>query len=230
MIFRPLSIVTLALLITLGIFLFMEYIIQGNDSPIEKVELAAVVEMYQEPLVPEEELEPEPEPEPQEPEGRVDNQPAMEQLQAKSSTPTPQVEQTMPSVEMGSLSIDVGEVGSKWSSAVAGSSSLSGDIGQDSKGYIEVVPYTTNRPSIPEIAWKNKINGWVLVAFKVTVTGVTKDIRVLDANPRGIFEESVIESVKSWRYSSSAVGNYGREVLLTQKIELEWKNYPSNLN
>jgi protein TonB len=226
MIFRPLSIVTLALLITLGIFLFMEYIIQVSDSPIEKVELVGVVEMYQEPPEPEDE----PEPEPQEPEESTDNQPAMEKLQVKSSTPTPQVEQTMPSVEMGSLSINVGEVGSKWSNALAGSSSLSGDIGQDSKGYIEVVPYTTGRPSIPEIAWKNKINGWVLVAFKVTATGVTKDVRVLDANPRGIFEESVIKSVKTWRYSSSSVNGYGRDVLLTQKVELEWKNYPYNIN
>jgi len=220
-------IIVVSIAITLAIFLFMDFIIQGDDITIEKIEITGVVELYQEPPEPEE-PEPEPEPEPQESEQSTDSEPAMEQLQVTSAAPTPQIEQVMPSVEMGSLSIDMGDVGSKWSSPLVGAGGLSGDIGQDSKGYLELVPYSTSRPNIPEIAWKNKINGWVLVAFKVTESGRTKDIRVLDANPRGIFEEEVILSIKEWLYSSSTVASYGRDIMLTQKVELEWKNFPYN--
>ena len=82
---------------------------------------------------------------------------------------------------------------------------------------------------MPEVAWQNRIDGWVLVAFTVTPEGRTRDIRVLDARPRGVFEESVVAAVEDWQYRLEFSSRSSYSVTLTQKVEVEWKNYPQNL-
>ena len=101
--------------------------------------------------------------------------------------------------------------------------------GVGAQGYVEVVPIGTRMPNVPELAWKNKINGWVLVAFNVQTNGRTHNIRVLNANPRGIFEEKVIAAVEDWLYSVTYFGDLKGDIVLTQKVDVEWKNYPKNV-
>lgn len=95
-------------------------------------------------------------------------------------------------------------------------------------GFREVLPRATRQPNIPEYAWKNKIDGWVLVGFTVNSFGHVENVRVLDAKPKGVFEENVIASVKHWVYSPADIGGKKVKVQLTQKIELFWKDYPNN--
>ena len=38
--------------------------------------------------------------------------------------------------------------------------------GEDAQGYIEVIPFDTRKPNVPDVAWENKISGWVLVEFR----------------------------------------------------------------
>jgi len=91
------------------------------------------------------------------------------------------------------------------------------------------VPFNTRRPNVPEVAWQNKINGWVLVAFSVTPDGKTRNIRVLDARPRGVFEEKVVAAVNDWNYRVSFSGKVTQDIVLTQKVEVQWQNFPQNL-
>jgi TonB family protein len=95
-------------------------------------------------------------------------------------------------------------------------------------GYREVLPNSTRQPNIPEYAWKNKIDGWVLVTFTVNTKGEVENVRVLDAQPRGVFEDNVIASVSHWIYDPADF--HGRKVKaqLTQRIELFYKDYPRN--
>ena len=97
------------------------------------------------------------------------------------------------------------------------------------RGFVEVVPFNTRRPNVPDAAWQNKVDGWVLVAFSVTPEGRTKDIRVLDAKPRGVFEEKVIAAVEDWTYRVSFYGQVSGQLVLTQKVEVQWKDYPQNM-
>jgi TonB family protein len=124
---------------------------------------------------------------------------------------------------------------SGWSVAVGEEDAgLLRQLGEGSKGYIEVTATATRQPNVPELAWKKRVNGWVLVAFKVGPDGVPKDIRVLDASPRGIFEEKVIAAVSDWRYvirgQRTQHANKQGDLILTQKIELFWKDYPYNVD
>jgi protein TonB len=94
------------------------------------------------------------------------------------------------------------------------------------KSISKITPVSTRMPIIPEVAWVNKINGWVLLAFTVTSEGRVKDIRVLNASPKGIFEENAVITASDWRYQ----GFIGYDRYVSQKIEFEWKNYPYNLD
>ena len=69
----------------------------------------------------------------------------------------------------------------------------------------------------------------MLVAFTVTPRGETQNVRVLDANPRGVFEEKVISAVEDWQYSVSFSRKSASNVVLTQRVEVRWQDYPNNL-
>jgi TonB family protein len=208
----------LALIITLGIFLFMQRLINVDASNLDRVDIAAAVSLYKPP--PPEDPEPEEEPEPE----AAEEEPKMESLSAAVDSPEPVTQVDAPALDVGMTGIDIGPVGEGWSAPAVAGTGLEG-LGQDNSGYVEVVPYTTRSPAVPELAWKNKVNGWVLVVFNVDRDGTTKNIRILDANPRGVFEETVIDAVSSWRYSVNGIKNYRGDMVLTQKIELKWKNY-----
>lgn len=95
-------------------------------------------------------------------------------------------------------------------------------------GYKEVLPLSTRQPNIPEEAWNKKIDGWVLVAFTVNAFGRVENVRVLDAQPRGLFEDNVIASVRDWVYDPADFKGRKVKAQLTQRIELYWKDYPNN--
>src|SRR5690606_35138585 len=66
-------------------------------------------------------------------------------------------------------------------SAPAGSGTGAGGQGADYIGEIntgqrEIVPIATRRPNIPKVAYDNRINGWVLLAFTVGNDGKVKNI------------------------------------------------------
>ena len=69
----------------------------------------------------------------------------------------------------------------------------------------------------------------VVVAFTLTPDGRTRDVRVLDARPRGVFEEKVIAAVEDWQYSVRFRGGDRPNLVLTQRVEVRWKDYPNNL-
>jgi protein TonB len=106
------------------------------------------------------------------------------------------------------------------------SKGLDDEMSGEPKSINKITPVSTRMPFIPKVAWDNKVNGWVLLAFTVTSEGRVKDIRVLDASPKGVFEESAVLSATDWRYP----GFIGYDRYVSQKIEFEWKYYPYNLD
>ena len=145
-------------------------------------------------------------------------------------TPEPATDLELPALDLGVGDINIQAVGTKWSAPLGvGGVKFSGGGGVDAQGFVEVVPFNTRRPNVPEVAWQNKIDGWVLVAFSVTPQGNTRNVRVLDARPRGVFEEKVVAAVEDWNYRVSFSSKVKSDVLLTQKVEVLWKYYPQNL-
>ena len=142
-------------------------------------------------------------------------------IQAQA-VPSPDVAMQAPSLQDFAASIPGPQ--SNWSVPVSGDAFAEGEKG---KGYIEVIPLATRRPNIPERAWRHKIDGWVRVAFRLTPEGRTADVRVLDAHPGGVFEDNVVRAVEDWLYDMRDLKVKG-DLILTQKIELFWRDYPDN--
>lgn len=67
----------------------------------------------------------------------------------------------------------------------------------------ELVPLSTARPQMPEWACKQKIAGWVEAVFTVMPNGRVSNVKIVDAQPRGVYEAAAIESISNWIYNES---------------------------
>ena len=212
-----------ALGLTLAIFIFMQSLIQRSENNEVRLPVYERVEILRQ------------KPEPEDPERQVEREqtapqePLMDALQLAPPSPQPTQQLEMTALELCMSDIEIRPVGGSFSAPLGAAGVSIPGGGQDAQGFVEVVPYNTRRPNVPEVAWQNKISGWVLVAFTVTPRGDTRDVRVLDANPRGVFEEKVISAVEDWQYSVSFSRKSAANVVLTQRVEVRWQDYPSNL-
>lgn len=212
-----------ALLITIAVFLFMRGLIEGGQREDPQVAVYENIEVVRQDE-PKEEVEPDNEP-PPEPAA----EPVMEALQVAAPSPQPAPEPEAPALDLAVGDIRIQGAGKSWSAPLGAGTVEVGVSGEDGRGYVEVIPFNTRRPNVPEVAWRNKISGWVLVAFTVRPDGHTQDVRILDAKPRGVFEDKVIAAVQDWQYRLQFSGRDPSSVTLTQKVEVEWQNYPQNL-
>jgi len=214
-----------ALCITVAVFLFMQGLIErSTEAPVE-LAVHAPVEIFRTRVN---------EPEPEKLDAELEEPPVLPTMDALDiPSPSPPSAAVSPKLEVPALELGVGDfkiqnVGDHWS-APLGVASIPVAGAGDALGYVEVIPFNTRRPNIPEVAWQNKVSGWVLVAFSITAKGSTRDVRVLDANPKGVFEEKVVAAVQDWQYQLSFSGKSRGDIILTQKVELSWQNYPQNI-
>jgi len=56
-------------------------------------------------------------------------------------------------------------------------------------------------PRYPNRALKAGTEGWVQVRFEITKEGVPVNIEVLNSEPKKVFDEAAVKSVKKWRFS-----------------------------
>jgi periplasmic protein TonB len=99
--------------------------------------------------------------------------------------------------------------------------SAAGDIGKaavtlapkiDTKGALQgvklsagsdrdIVPLVRINPEYPQRALTRGIEGYVTVQFTITETGSVADAVVVDASPKGMFEEAALKAIARWRYN-----------------------------
>ncbi len=231
-----------SLVVTACIFVFMHKLISGSPLQVDTDNIVTSINIYQPP-----EDKPPPPPETQPDAAPAPTaEPTMAPLSVSAPAPSPQLKaggppipSFAPAFDDVSLTSGSGDIlGSGFGDGNASSWSPPGDdklakkIAEADKkgaeGYREVVPYGTRQPNIPDYAWKNKIDGWVLVTFAVNTRGHVENVRVLDANPRGVFDQNVIDAVQDWIYDPADFGGRKVKVQLTQRIELHWQDYPNN--
>ncbi len=105
-----------------------------------------------------------------------------------------------------------------------GRAGLSAGRGERIRGSA-LVPLSTARPQIPRAAFEAGIEGFVEVVFFVTAEGRVTNIRIVDAQPKGVFEQAMIESIRNWIYPESSGA---REV--QQRFEFKLEDYQYNWN
>jgi protein TonB len=85
------------------------------------------------------------------------------------------------------------------------------------------IPLVRVEPQYPPAAARDHIEGWVRVQFDVGPTGRVLNPMVLEARPRGVFEQEALRAIKKWRYRPKvrdgvAVERKGIRVRLTFKM------------
>lgn len=61
------------------------------------------------------------------------------------------------------------------------------------------------RPVYPTRAQQREIEGYVLVEFTIDELGRVVDVRVIEAEPRGVFDRAALEAVERFRYKPRVV-------------------------
>ena len=64
----------------------------------------------------------------------------------------------------------------------------------------EYLPIVKVKPIYPRRAQSRGIEGYVIVEFTVTKQGTTKDVRVAEAKPSGIFDRAAIQAARKFKY------------------------------
>lgn len=61
-------------------------------------------------------------------------------------------------------------------------------------------------PQYPQSQISRGQEGWVLVEFTITPTGTTANAVVIDAEPKNVFDRAVLRAIKRWKYQPKVVG------------------------
>lgn len=69
----------------------------------------------------------------------------------------------------------------------------------------EMLPLVNVTPTYPTRAAQRGIEGWCQVEFTVTPEGNVEDVRVVDAEPQGIFDRSSIRAAQRFRFQPRVV-------------------------
>jgi periplasmic protein TonB len=88
----------------------------------------------------------------------------------------------------------------------------------------DVIPLVRINPEYPQRARSRGIEGWVQVEFTITPAGTVADAKVVDADPKGLFEKAALDAIARWKYNPKVVDGRAMErrgvgVVLTFKLE-----------
>ncbi len=88
----------------------------------------------------------------------------------------------------------------------------------------DVVPLVRINPEYPSRARSRGREGWVQVEFTITPAGTVSDQKVVDADPKGLFERAALDAIGRWKYNPKVVDGRAMErrgvaVVLTFKLE-----------
>ena len=223
----------LGLLATALLFLLLGWIIRGSEGQgLGTERLLDPVDIVR--------SEPPPE-EPPNPLDALDNSPP-----PPPAAPPPLGRPDLPALDVPSLALDpievgtitvpvalgepgraLGKVGSfgGFGSGRGGSGTGNG-LGGTGKGGWKgkpLVPLSTARPQMPDWACKQKLSGWVEALFTVMPNGRVQDVKIVNAEPRGVFEAAAVESISQWIYEPT-----GKAAEVKQRVPMNHEDCAYN--
>ncbi|MFE8071328.1 energy transducer TonB [Marinobacteraceae bacterium S3BR75-40.1] len=175
---RYLGALAAAAVVTFAVFFLMQRLIASGESALTGEDERYVVDFVrvkQQEQVKEKERE---RPEPPKPE---------------KEPPKPEMPQT--SQQQVAASADGLNIG-----ALAMDTSLNLDAGISGGGSSEYLPIVKVQPVYPRRALRRGIEGYVVVEFTVTSSGTVSDPRVVEADPKGLFDEAALDAAKKFKY------------------------------
>lgn len=226
---RLLAPLGLALLISLSLFWLMQLMIAPpDDMAVEQRQFKPLEVSRAAPDVPDDEIVEDAD---QQESGLPPSMPAAPNLDiagaAVIATPTaismPAPDASLKTPVSGGLTLG-GGFGNNFGGFTGGSGAGLSGFGSG-KGFSgkPLTPLATARPQIPKDAYDRGIEGWVEIVFVVNKKGKVRNIRIVDAQPRGVFEAAMVEAISRWIYPTS---NRNREV--KQRFDFKLEDFRDN--
>lgn len=85
----------------------------------------------------------------------------------------------------------------------------------------QVIPLVRIPPRYPMRARMRRIEGWVKLEFTITPQGTVKDIRVVEAYPKGVFERAAVEAIARWKFKPLVIDGRPVEQRAVQLLEFK---------
>jgi TonB family protein len=73
----------------------------------------------------------------------------------------------------------------------------------------------------PEFPRRSGVGGWVVVRFRVTTTGDTADIEVVEAEPKRRFDDTALNAVAKWRFTPTVIAGETVERISVVRLRFE---------
>lgn len=82
-----------------------------------------------------------------------------------------------------------------------------------------LMPLVRVPPVYPRSAKRRGIQGWVDIEFIITRAGRVETVKIVQAEPAGVYEKSVVQAVSSWRFSPGKVNGKPVRVRVRQRVQ-----------
>jgi periplasmic protein TonB len=195
----------LAVMVTLGLFWFMQSLIAGHGGMFDRgdpppgirfgeVKVDDTLQVRERRIPPKPPPPKEPPPPPQLSVQRVD-----------------QVVSPLPQLAMPNLNLQIGGTGPFLGGFGTADMTQEGDI----------IPLVRIEPQYPRQAALARIEGWVEVEFTITETGSVSDPRVIRARPPRVFDREAIRAILRWRFKPRVVDGQPVPRQATQIIDFK---------
>ena len=79
-------------------------------------------------------------------------------------------------------------------------------------------------PEYPDRALTDRTSGSVTVQYTVDKQGRTRDVKVVESNPRGVFDDAAISAIQRWRYRPAQYNGQPVAVPVRTRIRFELPN------
>lgn len=103
-----------------------------------------------------------------------------------------------------------------------GANGLLGDPGDVvmTEDTVDEIPRASYRPPLkyPDYARKRGLGGYVLLNLLVDKTGAVQDVRLLNSEPAGVFDQVAMESVREWNFDPATYKGSPVKVWVKQRI------------
>lgn len=187
--------------ITFGLFSFMAFLVQSGDRAQEEVEESIVVEVNSTPPKSAAEtrkrVPPPPPPPPKAP-------PKPQAPEPDTSASNQGMSFEMPAVNLGGTN--------------TGMSAPGAGFARDG----DATPIVRIEPKYPIQAARDGKEGWVILSFTINEIGGVEDVKVVEAEPKRIFDKEARRALRKWKYKPKVVdGKPQRQPGLT--VQLDFK-------
>jgi len=185
MIARYATALAAAAAVTFGLFWLMQYLIIGQKATLDeskKVRLIDFVRLQRDTQVETKDRKPPDRPPPPE------------------APPEPPKMSADPTAAPSGGAVDIGVEPVQTDMNIAG-----GPGGDFAVADAEAIPLFRMAPQYPERAASRGIEGYVVMEFTITETGTVTNIKVVEANPPGMFDRAAIKAMEKWKYKPKIV-------------------------